>query len=150
MPRRHWGLRNAITPVLFCNKSRKRFALLVSVSQRATPWTTPYRFALGHLPLDSFWYKTRSGNFSTADPETTFVDSNTSRSNWNRCLPKLFPPQPCRIRLARFLASSGKLGLSSRFGYVHRATTWSAKKTQIGHFSGNSKLLILLLAFFGN
>lgn len=30
--------------------------------------------------------------------------------------PRLFPPHACRIRRARSLASSGKLGLSSRFG----------------------------------
>lgn len=53
----------------------------------------------------------------------------------DRALPKLFPPQPCKIRLARFLASSGKLGLSNRFGYVHRATTCSAKNMSIGHFA---------------
>lgn len=72
---------------------------------------------------------------SAAGNETPFVVSNSNRSKRNRALPKLFPPQPCKIRLARFLASSGKLGLSNRFGYVHRATTWSAKKIPIGHFS---------------
>lgn len=71
----------------------------------------------------------------SAGIESTFIVSNSNRSNWKRALPKLFPPQPCRIRLARSLASSGKLGLSNRFGYVHRATTCSAKKMPIGHFS---------------
>jgi hypothetical protein len=38
-------------------------------------------------------------------------------------LPMLPPLQPPRMRCARFLASSGKSGLSSSLGYVHSATT---------------------------
>jgi len=57
-----------------------------------------------------------------ADIETTFVVLIPIGATETH-LPKLFPPQPCKIRLARFLASSGKLGLSNRFGYVHSATT---------------------------